>query len=334
MSLSATILDCDGLVLTADEAAFFRDVRPWGFTLFARNVDTPDQVRSLCAALREAAGHDAPIFVDQEGGRVQRLRAPHWREYLPALDQAERAGAAAAESFHLRGRMIAAELRAVGIDGNYAPCADLAWPETHAFLRNRCAGTDPAQVSANARAFAAGLMQGGVLPVVKHLPGHGRAHADSHKETPLIDLPRDALEQSDFLPFKALADLPRAMTAHVRLPFLGAAPATANPAALAMIRDDWGFQGAVMTDDIGMKALTGPFRDRAEAARAAGCDLVLFCNEPLTDRAAVVEGAGALQGAALARAEAALRRRSAPETVDIAALEADLGAMLSRPAHA
>jgi beta-N-acetylhexosaminidase len=333
VTLSATILDCDGPELSRDEAAFFREARPWGFTLFARNIDTPDQVQRLCDALRMAAGHDAPIFVDQEGGRVQRLRAPHWREYLPALDQADRAGERAHASFHLRGRLIAAELRAVGIDGNYAPCADLAWPDTHPFLRNRCAGHSPHSVTRNARAFAEGLMQGGVLPVVKHLPGHGRARADSHQETPLIDLPRAELEQTDFLPFKALADLPLAMTAHVRLPFFGDAPATSNPAALAMIRDDWGFAGALMTDDIGMKALTGPFRTRAAEARAASCDLVLFCNEPLSDRAAVVEGAGLLEGAALARAQAALDRRSAPEIVDIQALEADLGALLSGAAH-
>jgi len=333
VTLSATILDCDGPVLSSDEVAFFREVRPWGFTLFGRNIVNPDQVRCLCDDLRAAAGHDAPIFTDQEGGRVQRLGPPYWREYLPALDQARRAGAGAAKSFVLRGRMIAAELRAVGIDGNYAPCADLAWPDTHPFLRNRCAGDTPASAGFNARAFAQGLLLGGVLPVIKHLPGHGRARADSHHETPLIDLPRSVLEDTDFAPFKTLVDLPLAMTAHVRLPFLGPEPATANARAIAMIRDDWGFQGAIMTDDIGMKALTGDVRHRARSARDAGCDLVLFCNEPLAARAEAVAGAGDLSGTALVRAKAALSRRATPEPIDIAALEADLEALLSGDAH-
>ena len=330
MTISACLLDCDGLEPTRDELALFRAVRPWGFTLFARNVCDPDQLRRLTAALRDAAGHEAPVFVDQEGGRVQRLRAPHWHEYPPMLDLAP-AGPAA---FALAGRMLAAELRACGIDGNYAPCADIAWPQTHPFLRNRCMGTTAAAVAAHARALAGGLMSGGVLPVIKHLPGHGRATQDSHHETPLIDRPRSELEATDFAPFKALADLPLAMTAHVRLPFLGDAPATMNPEALAMIRGDWGFAGAIMTDDLGMKALTGPIRTRAEAAVAAGCDLALYCNGPIADREAAAIGAGALRGAALARCEAALARRRSPEPIDFAALAADLSGMLqSAPPH-
>ena len=332
MTLSATILDCTGIDLSAEEVALFRDVRPWGFTLFARNVETPAQVQRLCDALRDAAGHEAPIFVDQEGGRVQRLRAPHWREYLPALDQAILAGPRAAESFRIRGRMMAAELRAVGIDGNYAPCADLAWPDTHPFLRNRCMGLTAQVVTDNARAFAEALLEGGVLPVIKHLPGHGRAVADSHHETPLINFDRQDLENTDFMPFKELAHLPLAMTAHVRLPFFGDEPATANPDAIAMIRRDWGFGGVLMTDDIGMKALSGSFATRAATARAAGCDIVLFCNEAVADRASVAQGAGALEGVSLARAKAALAARRAPAPIDIAALEADLGALLSQGA--
>lgn len=323
MTLSACLLDCDGLRPTPDELALFRAVRPWGFTLFARNIDTPDQVRRLTDALRDAVGHDAPVFVDQEGGRVQRLRAPHWFEFPAMLDLAP-AGPAA---FALVGRMLAAQLRDVGIDGNYAPCADIAWPQTHPFLRNRCMGTTAVQVAAHARALAQGLLAGGVLPVVKHLPGHGRATQDSHRETPLIDLPREALEGTDFAPFKALADLPLAMTAHVRLPFLGDAPATMNPAALAMIRQDWGFGGAIMTDDLGMKALAGPIGARAAAAIAAGCDLALYCNGPLADREQAALGAGALTGAAQTRCSAALARRGPAETVDFASLAANLASM-------
>lgn len=323
MTLSATILGVQGTALGAEEAAFFRDAAPWGIVLFARNVETPAQLARLTGDLREALGREAPIFVDQEGGRVQRLRAPHWHEYSPPLDQV----ALGPEGFALRGRMLAAELRAVGIDGNFAPCADLAWPDTHPFLRSRCMGFDAAEVTRNARALAEGLLQGGVLPVIKHMPGHGRATQDSHKELPLIDQPRAALEATDFAPFKALADLPLGMTAHIRLPFLGPLPATMNPAALRMMREDWGFDGVLMTDDIGMGALSGPIRDRAAEAVAAGCDLVLHCNDDIAGFGAAAEGAGALQGAALARCSAALARRRSAEDVDFADLAAQLAAM-------
>lgn len=323
MTLTAAILGVQGPALLAEERAFFRDANPWGFVLFARNVETPAQLRRLTADLREAVGREAPIFIDQEGGRVQRLRSPHWHEYLPALDQLQ-AGEA---GFHLRGRMMAAELRAAGIDGNFAPCADIAWSQTHPFLRSRCMGESAAEVIRNARALAEGLLVGGVLPVLKHMPGHGRATQDSHKELPLIDLPRDALEATDFAPFKALADLPLGMTAHLRLPFLGDLPATLNPEAIAMMREDWGFGGALMTDDIGMGALNGDIRALSEQSVAAGCDLVLHCNDVIAGFAAAAEGAGRLSGAALARCDAALARRRAPEAVDFAALADQLSSM-------
>ena len=327
MSLSAAILGVQGPDLLAQEQAFFREANPWGFVLFARNVETPGQLSRLTAALREAVGREAPIFIDQEGGRVQRLRPPHWHDYAPPLDQL----ALGAEGFHLRGRMLAAELRAVGIDGNFAPCADIAWPQTHPFLRSRCMGESATEVTCNARALAEGMLAGGVLPVLKHMPGHGRATQDSHKELPLIDLPREELERTDFAPFKALADLPLGMTAHIRLPFLGEAPATLNPEAIAMMRDDWGFGGALMTDDIGMGALSGAIRDLSAAAIAAGCDLVLHCNDDLAGFAAAAEGAGTLAGPALRRCEAALARRGAPEAVDFAALADQLSAMTGTP---
>ena len=328
--ISAVILGVQGPRLGRDEAAFFKDAAPWGYVLFARNVENPDQLRRLTDELRTATGRDAPVFVDQEGGRVQRLRAPYWHDYSDPLDQAPYGAA----GFHLRGRMLAAELRAVGIDGNFAPCADLAWPETHPFLRSRCMGTTAADVAVHARALADGLLHGGVLPVLKHMPGHGRATQDSHLEIPLIDHARATLESTDFAPFKALADLPLGMTAHIRLPFLGEQPATMNPAALAMMREDWGFQGAIMTDDIGMGALSGPIRERASRAVAAGCDLVLHCNDGISGFAQATEGAGHLSGAALSRCTAALQARRAPEDVDFAALAADLSAMIGPSAHA
>lgn len=325
MTFTAAILGLDGPALLPDEAAFFRDANPWGFVLFARNIEDPVQLSRLTSDLRAAVGRDAPIFIDQEGGRVQRLRAPHWHEYLPAIDQL---GAGAA-GFALRGRMMAAEMRAVGLDGNFAPCADLAWPQTHPFLRSRCMGVTADEVARNAAATAEGLLQGGVLPVIKHLPGHGRATQDSHKELPLIDVSRVELEATDFAPFRALNHLPLAMTAHIVLPFLGDQPCTMNPRALQMMRQDWGFGGAIMSDDIGMGALTGSIRERAERSVAAGCDLVLHCNDDLAGFMAAAEGAGVLQGAELARCDAALAARRQPEAVDFEALRAELEALIA-----
>lgn len=211
----ATILDAEGLCLTPDEKAFFRDARPFGFILFARNIDTPDQVRALCAEMREAAGHDAVITVDQEGGRVQRLRAPQWRDWPAPLDQVAQAGAEAARAMYLRYRIIAAELHALGLDSNCAPLIDVAGPGTHPFLRNRCYDEDAKRVAAIGRAVADGLLDGGVLPVVKHIPGHGRAEADSHHDLPLVNAVKSDLQAVDFEPFRKLGDLPLGMTAHL-----------------------------------------------------------------------------------------------------------------------
>ncbi|MCA3509763.1 MAG: glycoside hydrolase family 3 protein, partial [Rhodobacter sp.] len=192
-AIAACILGCDGTALRADERSFFAETSPWGFILFARNVDTPDQLRRLTGDLRDAVGRDAPVFVDQEGGRVQRLRAPHWREWLPALDMVLAAGPHAPRAMYLRARLIAAELRAVGIDGNCAPVVDIAGPQTHPFLRNRCYGGDLATVIAVARAVAEGLRDGGVLPVMKHMPGHGRATMDTHMDLPRVAETAEAL---------------------------------------------------------------------------------------------------------------------------------------------
>lgn len=324
MTISAAILGVQGPHLGPDEAAFFRDANPWGYVLFARNVEDPQQLSRLTADLRDALGRDAPIFIDQEGGRVQRMRAPYWTDYPNPLDQAP----LGADSFHLRGRMIAAELRAVGIDGNFAPCLDLAWPQTHPFLRSRCMGTSPEEVVANSRAFAEGMLMQGVLPVIKHMPGHGRATQDSHKELPLIDQPLAALDQTDFKPFKDMADMPLGMTAHIRLPFFGDVPCTQNPQAIQMMRRDWGFNGVLMTDDIGMNALSGSIRERASASIAAGCDLVLHCNDSIDGFAEAAAGAGSLTAQAATRCEAALALRRTPEAVDFAALSAEFSAMI------
>ena len=319
---SAAILGCAGAQLGADERAFFREADPWGFILFGRNVETPDQLRRLTAELRAAVGRDCVILIDQEGGRVQRLRAPYWREWLPPLEQP-----GGARGHWLRARLMAEELRAVGLDGNCAPTCDVAGPQTHPFLRNRCLGTDPQTVAVLARALAQGLLAGGVLPVMKHMPGHGRATADSHLHLPVVTASAAELE-ADFAPFRALNDLPMGMTAHIRFTALDDAPATQSARMIGLIRQHIGFDGLLMTDDIAMQALSGGMGARAEASIAAGCDLVLHCNGDPAEMAQVVAGAGALGSEAVRRAAAALARRQAPEPVDIAALDAELGALL------
>ena len=323
---AAAILGCAGPALDADERAFLRDADPWGFILFARNVETPDQLRMLTGALREAVGRDAPILIDQEGGRVQRLGPPHWRDWPPPLDMA--ATPDPERALWLRYRLIAADLAALGIDVNCAPLADIATSATHPFLRNRCYGTDVAAVTARARAVADGLAAGGVLPVLKHVPGHGRAVADSHAELPAVDADGANLRASDFAPFRALADLPMAMTAHVVYRGLGsAAPATTDPAMIALIRDELGFDGLLMSDDIVMGALEGSMGARSAAALAAGCDVVLHCNGDREEMAEVVAVVGRLSPIAARRADAALAVRRPPASVDIAALEAELSGL-------
>lgn len=325
----AFIFGCEGPELLASEAVFFREVCPWGFILFARNVDTPDQVRRLIAELREAVGWQAPVLIDQEGGRVQRLRAPHWREWLPPLDQMQTARDVL-RAMELRARLIAMELNDVGIDVNCAPTADLATAQTHPFLRNRTLGETPEQVIAAARAVVAGHAAGGVLSVLKHIPGHGRGTADSHHDLPQVDTPRAMLQTTDFAVFRALCDVPMGMTAHVVYTDIDPdAPATTSPMMHKVIREDIGFGGLLMTDDLSMNALPGDISHRARASIAAGCDVILHCNGELPEMEAVVGAAGTLSKAAKARAETALAARKAPAPLDIAAVEADLEALLN-----
>lgn len=329
MTHGAMIFGCSGPDLTPDEAAFFRDADPWGFILFARNVDTPDRLRALTSDLRDAVGRDAPVLIDQEGGRVQRMVAPHWRQWLPPLDQVAQAGPRAAESLTLRARVIASELRAVGIDVNCAPGLDLATDDTHPFLRNRCAGTEAAQVAANGRAIADGFLQGGVLPVIKHMPGHGRATADSHKDMPRVDIPHEELSRTDFAAFAALADLPLGMTGHILFPQIDPdLPSTLSPRMIGLIRDEIGFDGFLMTDDICMGALGDTLASRSEQALKAGCDAVLHCNGEMAEMVEVAGAIGQLTPDAVRRAEAALALRHAPEEIDPDQLVARMTALL------
>ena len=329
----AAIFGCAGLTLTAAERDFFRDYDPLGFIVFARNIDTPEQLTRLTSDLRDSVGRDAPILVDQEGGRVQRLRAPYWREWAPPLDTVMKAGANAARAMALRSLVIAAELRAVGIDANCAPVADIAGPNTHPFLRNRCYGQDVDTVSKIARAVADAHLEMGVLPVVKHMPGHGRSVNDTHHDLPTITTDRATLNATDFAPFRTLADLPMAMTAHIIFSAYDNLPATQSPAMIKAIREEIGFAGLLITDDLNMQALAGSLGQRAARSLAAGCDIALHCKGDMAEMLEVAAAAGSMTSAVRARAAAALRQRRPAKSVDIAALEAEFSALLGDSEH-
>ena len=324
----AVIFGCDGLRLTPSERALFRQADPWGAILFARNVESPAQLLALTSELREVTGRDLPVLIDQEGGRVQRLRPPFWKDWPPALDQCQHATDPAHAMF-LRGRLIAADLRACGISVNCAPLADIATQSTHPILRNRCYGTEVSEVIANARAMAEGLLAGGVLPVLKHIPGHGRATRDSHLDLPVVDTSLEVLKQNDFAAFRALADLPLGMTAHLLYPMIDpSAPATLSSHVIRLIRDEIGFDGVLMTDDISMQALQGPVGVRAASALAAGCDLVLHCNGQLSEMEELAECCPHVSLAARARTERAFQYLAAPLEMERDVLEAEFKALL------
>lgn len=336
MAESAAIYGCTGLSITAEERGFFRDVRPWGFIVFARNVETPEQLRRLTAELREAAGHDAPILIDQEGGRVARLRPPHWRAYPPGRRFGELYGRSpeqGLEAVRLGARLIAAELRAVGINVDCLPVLDVPVPGAHDVIGDRAYGLTPEPVIALGRAAAEGLLAGGVLPIVKHIPGHGRAGVDSHLSLPRVDTDRATLSATDFAPFRALADMPLAMTAHVVYAAIDpAAPATTSAKVIDdVIRGEIGFDGCLMSDDLSMEALAGTLAGRARASLAAGCDLVLHCNGKMAEMTEIAAEVPLLSGEAKRRADAARGELHAPmpfdETAAIARFEALFGAV-------
>jgi beta-N-acetylhexosaminidase len=315
---AAIIFGCAGETLTPEERAFFRDADPWGFILFARNIRSPDQVRRLADSLRASVGRDdAPILIDQEGGRVARLRPPHWRRY-PAgrlfadLEAAE--PGRGVEMARLGAQLIAADLRDVGVTVDCAPVLDVPTSGAHDIIGDRAYGETPATVIALGRAVAQGLLAGGVAPIVKHIPGHGRATADSHLDLPIVDASLAELERWDFAPFKALADLPIAMTAHVVYTAVDPArPATASAAVVAeVIRGHIGFDGLLISDDLSMKALAGDFSARARDALEAGCDVVLHCNGDPAEMSAVASAAGPLREPAARRAARALRLIDSP----------------------
>jgi beta-N-acetylhexosaminidase len=322
VSISACILGCAGKTLSAEEAAFFRHVRPWGFILFGRNLETPDQVRALVDALRATVGRaDAPVLIDQEGGRVQRLGPPHWRRYPPGRAYGELPLESRREMTRLGARLIAHDLAALGINVDCAPVLDVPDPQGHEIIGDRAYAQTPDEVATLGRAAAEGLIAGGVLPVIKHIPGHGRAMADSHLELPVVGTARDELDARDFAPFRVLSDMPMAMTAHVIYAAIDRRrPATTSRKVVRkVIREAIGFDGLLMSDDLSMQALSGDFTARAKASLAAGCDVVLHCNGAMSEMKAVLAGTGALKGRAARRAEAALGRiAKAPEPFDAA----------------
>ncbi|NNM73378.1 beta-N-acetylhexosaminidase [Enterovirga aerilata] len=313
----AFIAGCAGQSLTAEEVAFFRDADPLGFILFRRNIADPDQVRALTAALREAVGRaDAPVLVDQEGGRVQRLGPPHWPRYPAGRAYGRLAADLAGRSACARtgARLIAHDLRSVGIDVDCLPVLDVPVPGAHDIIGDRAYDTDPAAVAVLGRAAAEGLLAGGVLPVVKHIPGHGRAGVDSHESLPRVSASLAELRAQDFPPFRALADMPIAMTAHVVYEAIDPdRPATTSPLVVSeIIRGEIGFGGLLLTDDLSMRALSGSFRERAEAALRAGVDVVLHCNGDLAEARAVAEAAPRLSGESARRVAAAQARIAGP----------------------
>jgi beta-N-acetylhexosaminidase len=336
MSSRAFITGVSGLELSAAEREFIRAERPWGFILFKRNVETPDQVTGLVKELRNClGGADAPVLIDQEGGRVARLGPPHWPVYPPGaafgalydLDPALGLQAA-----RLSSRLIAADLIDLGVTVDCLPLADVPVAGADAVIGNRAYGTEPAKVAAIARAVTGGLEQGGVLPVLKHIPGHGRATADSHFRLPTVDTPRKELERTDFAAFRPLADLPMAMTAHVVFSALDPAqPATTSATMIRqVIRGEIGFQGLLMSDDVSMNALAGSIAERTRAIVNAGCDMVLHCNGKLDEMRDVARETPELTGEALQRASRALASRKPPEPLDRQAARAELDALLDR----
>ena len=310
--------------------------RPWGFILFKRNIETPAQVILLVRELRAAIGNpDAPVLIDQEGGRVQRLGPPNWPVYPPGaafgvlydIDRA--AGVTAAR---LSARLMAADLVELGVTVDCLPLADVPVAGADAVIGDRAYGTEPDKVAAIARAVAEGLEQGGVLPVLKHIPGHGRATADTHFRLPEVDTPKTELERTDFAAFQPLADLPMAMSAHVVFSALDPAqPATTSATIIQqVIRGVIGFQGLLMSDDVSMNALAGSIAERTRAIIAAGCDMVLHCNGKLDEMREVARETPELSGKALERARRALASRGVPQAFDRLAARAELDALIDR----
>ena len=327
MGLSPLIFGCQGSSLSAAERRFFANAQPFGFILFSRNLETPKQIRKLCTELRTAVGWHAPVLIDQEGGRVSRLGAPHWFEFLPALDQA--AAPQSERLFWLRGRLIAENLRSCGIDSNCAPLGDIAQPDTHGVLKNRCYGRALSAVVTHARALHQGLRHGGVSGVLKHIPGHGRSTLDSHLDLPRVQADRGSLEKHDFEAFRQLNTVEMGMTAHLVFEDIDPNhPATHSVAMIDIIRKHVGFNGLLMTDDISMEALSGPLDLRARRAQSAGGDIILHCNGQMDQMQLLAGNIYGMDEASQMRAAQVLAQRPEVQPVDIQQVKAEFDALL------
>jgi beta-N-acetylhexosaminidase len=322
VDFNAFISGCAGTSLSDDERAFFAETRPCGLILFARNCQSVSQLRTITEDFRDAVESDAAlVLIDQEGGRVQRLRPPQWRQMPPArvygdlyLHDPEGARAAAFAG----GRLIAAELREAGITVNCTPVLDVPEAGSHDIIGDRAFSFDPGVVSNLGRAVVEGTLAGGVLPVIKHIPGHGRAMADSHLSLPRIDASAEELIEVDFRPFMALCHAPLAMTAHVLLTaFDEERPASTSPVIMGeVIRELIGLTGLVMSDDIGMQALGGPFAERAAAVIDAGCDVALHCSGELAEMREVASAVPPLEGESAERFARAIAELGEPQAFD------------------
>jgi beta-N-acetylhexosaminidase len=335
MAIKAFVSGCAGTELSGSEAAFFAAEQPLGLILFKRNCETPDQVRALVDAFRTAVGRpDAPVMIDQEGGRVRRLRPPHWPDYpaagvLSGIAQGDPdAGARAA---WLQGRLMAADLHDLGITIDCAPVLDAIIPGASQAIGDRSFGGDVALVTRLGRAVANGLLAGGVLPVTKHMPGQGRAMVDSHDVLPVVDADLAALEATDFLPFAALADLPAAMTSHTVFTAVDPQrPATTSAILIRdIIRGRIGFDGVLFSDDVSMNALAGDHRARAKAIFDAGCDIVLHCSGRMDHMREVADVSPALAGVAATRVARMMAALTPPHPFDRAAGRAEFNALLA-----
>ncbi|MGN6208985.1 beta-N-acetylhexosaminidase [Asticcacaulis sp.] len=323
-----------GTELTPEEQRFFSDLQPLGFILFRRNIDTPAQVRALVTSLKKLVAHDALILIDQEGGRVRRLRPPHWPDYPPASRFAEVTNdpSEEREMVRLGARLMAHDLAELGINVDCAPVLDVPQPGAHEIVGDRAYGMTPQAVAVMGRAACEGFLAGGILPVIKHIPGHGRAGADSHTDLPRVDTKLDELLKVDFYPFQVNADMPIAMTAHVLYRAIDKRnPATTSRKCLKIVRDIIGFDGLLITDDLSMNALSGTLEKRAKAALRAGVDVILHCSGQMAEMKSVAHVTPKLKGEGLRRVKAAIKRLlKTPEPFDVIDARARFDVVMAR----
>ena len=332
--ITACILGLESTELTPEECRFFSDTQPLGFILFRRNIDTPEQVKALVSALKGLVAHEALILIDQEGGRVRRLRPPHWPDYPPPARFAEVTNdpSEEREMVRLGARLMAHDLTELGINVDCAPVLDVPQPDAHEIVGDRAYGMTRQAVAVMGRAACEGFLAGGVLPVIKHVPGHGRAGADSHTDLPRIDTKLEDLLTVDFYPFQVNADMPIAMTGHVLYRAIDKRnPATTSRKCLKIVRDVIGFDGLLITDDLSMNALSGTLEKRAKAALRAGVDVILHCSGQMAEMKSVVHVTPKLKGEGLRRAKAAIKRLlKTPEPLDVIDARARFEVVMAR----